>query len=152
MWHCNVLWIMITNDLSILKKRGCWVIVCLMHNPTPNNATFNTIHMFSYIVAVSFIGGGNWSTQRKPPTCRTFLERKMIPMWNVNSTPNCLILNVLIYIFIFKIYIYIYIYIYGTLLFPLKVLRLSKFIIHFIKKNIFYLYLRFKRIGSTILV
>ena len=23
---------------------------------------------FSYIVAVSFIGGGNWSTRRKPPT------------------------------------------------------------------------------------
>jgi hypothetical protein len=25
---------------------------------------------FSYIVAVSFIGGGNRSTRRKPPTCR----------------------------------------------------------------------------------
>jgi len=25
---------------------------------------------FSYIVAVSFIGGGNRSIQRKPPTCR----------------------------------------------------------------------------------
>ena len=25
---------------------------------------------FSYIVAVSFIGGGNWSTWRKPLTCR----------------------------------------------------------------------------------
>jgi len=24
---------------------------------------------FSYIVAISFIGGGNRSTQRKPPTC-----------------------------------------------------------------------------------
>jgi len=24
---------------------------------------------FSYIVVVSFIGGGNWSTQRKSPTC-----------------------------------------------------------------------------------
>jgi hypothetical protein len=24
---------------------------------------------FSYIVAVSFIGGGNRSTRRKPPTC-----------------------------------------------------------------------------------
>jgi len=24
---------------------------------------------FSYIVAVSFIGGGNQRTQRKPPTC-----------------------------------------------------------------------------------
>jgi hypothetical protein len=27
------------------------------------NATFN------YIVVVSFIGGENWSTWRKPPTC-----------------------------------------------------------------------------------
>jgi hypothetical protein len=25
---------------------------------------------FSYIMAVSFIIGGNWSTRRKPPSCR----------------------------------------------------------------------------------
>jgi hypothetical protein len=25
---------------------------------------------FSYIMAVSFISGGNWSTRRKPPACR----------------------------------------------------------------------------------
>jgi len=31
------------------------------------NATFNIF--FSYFVAVSFIGGGNQSTRRKPPTC-----------------------------------------------------------------------------------
>jgi hypothetical protein len=31
------------------------------------NATFNNI--FSYIVVVSFIGGGNRRTQRKPLTC-----------------------------------------------------------------------------------
>jgi hypothetical protein len=30
------------------------------------NATFNNI---SGIVAISFIGGRNWSTQRKPLTC-----------------------------------------------------------------------------------
>jgi len=30
------------------------------------NATFNNI---SIIMAVSFIGGGNWSTRRKSPTC-----------------------------------------------------------------------------------
>ena len=35
------------------------------------NATFNNI--FSYIVAVSLIGEGNQSTQRKPPTCRKSL-------------------------------------------------------------------------------
>jgi hypothetical protein len=28
---------------------------------------------FSYIVAVSFIGGGNWSTRRNPPTYRKSL-------------------------------------------------------------------------------
>jgi len=28
---------------------------------------------YSYIVAVSFIGGGNPSTQRKPQTCRKWL-------------------------------------------------------------------------------
>jgi hypothetical protein len=32
------------------------------------NATFQ--QYFSYIVMVSFIGGGNWSTRRKPLTCR----------------------------------------------------------------------------------
>ena len=31
------------------------------------NTTFNNI---SVILAVSFIGGGNQSTRRKPPTCR----------------------------------------------------------------------------------
>jgi hypothetical protein len=31
------------------------------------NATLQ--QYFSYIVAVSFIGGGNRSTRRKPPTC-----------------------------------------------------------------------------------
>jgi hypothetical protein len=34
------------------------------------NAIFNN---FSYIMAVSFIGGGNRSTRRKPPTCRKSL-------------------------------------------------------------------------------
>jgi hypothetical protein len=28
---------------------------------------------FSYIVAVSFIGGGNWNNLRKPLTCRKSL-------------------------------------------------------------------------------
>jgi hypothetical protein len=35
------------------------------------NATFKNI--LSYMVAVSFIGGGNWNTRRKPPTCRKSL-------------------------------------------------------------------------------
>jgi len=33
---------------------------------------------FSYIVAVSFICGGNWSTQRKPPTCLYYSLTKFI--------------------------------------------------------------------------
>jgi hypothetical protein len=34
-----------------------------------NHYTTDAVY-FSYIMAVSFIGGGNQSTQRKPPTCR----------------------------------------------------------------------------------
>jgi len=37
-----------------------------------------TQQYFSYIMVVSFIGGGNRSTRRKPPTCR---------MWLTNFTP-----------------------------------------------------------------
>jgi hypothetical protein len=33
------------------------------------NATFNN----NSAIAVGFIGGGNWSTQRKPPNCRKSL-------------------------------------------------------------------------------
>jgi hypothetical protein len=36
------------------------------------NTTFNAEY-FSYINAVSFIGKGNQSTRRKPPTCRKLL-------------------------------------------------------------------------------
>jgi hypothetical protein len=28
-----------------------------------------TFYIFCYVMTVSFIGGGNWSTGRKPPTC-----------------------------------------------------------------------------------
>jgi len=34
------------------------------------NATFNNISVISWL---SFIGGGNWSTRRKQPTCRKSL-------------------------------------------------------------------------------
>jgi hypothetical protein len=30
---------------------------------------------FSYIMAVSLISGGNWSTRRKPPACRKPIVR-----------------------------------------------------------------------------
>jgi len=37
------------------------------------NATFNNILVTLYIVEVSFVGGGNRNTRRKPPTCRKSL-------------------------------------------------------------------------------
>jgi hypothetical protein len=37
------------------------------------NATSNNISVITYIVVVSFIGEGNWSTRKKPPTCRKSL-------------------------------------------------------------------------------
>jgi len=42
------------------------------------SATFKNI---SVIVAVSFIGRGNWNTRRKPPTCRkhSFIEFRPLP-------------------------------------------------------------------------
>jgi hypothetical protein len=35
-------------------------------------------------VADSYIGGGNWSTQRKPPPCRKSLTNLKAAMWLVN--------------------------------------------------------------------
>ena len=49
------------------------------------NTTFNN-NYYSYIVAGSFIGGGNWSTQRKQPTCRKSL--KTLSHNVVSSTPR----------------------------------------------------------------
>ena len=49
------------------KSVGCFMVF---------NTTFNNI--FSYIVAVSFIGGGNRRTRRKPPTCRKSLYHIMV--------------------------------------------------------------------------
>ena len=72
---------------------------------------------FSYIVAVSCIGGGNWSTRRKQPTCckwLTFIIRKTLSFlflfvtfifvlglstvifWN-KFTLNCLLLRSMIF-------------------------------------------------------
>ena len=42
-----------------------WVSVIVM----VFNVTFNNSSITMYIVAVSYIGGGNGSTRRKPPTC-----------------------------------------------------------------------------------
>ena len=48
-----------------VRVRGLW---CL----TP----LSTI--FSYIVALSFIGGENWGTWRKPPNCRKSLSHNVV--------------------------------------------------------------------------
>jgi len=37
------------------------------------NTAFNNISVLSWALAVSFIGGGNRSTRRKPLTCRKLL-------------------------------------------------------------------------------
>jgi hypothetical protein len=58
-----------------------WIVKENIDNPTTAklgwfmviNATFNNISV-NYIVAVSFIGGGNWSSWRKPPTCRNLIK------------------------------------------------------------------------------
>jgi hypothetical protein len=41
---------------------------------------------FSYIVAVSFIGGGNRMTRRKPPTCRKPLTNCITKFVNLALT------------------------------------------------------------------
>jgi hypothetical protein len=48
------------------------------------NATFNNISV--YFVAVNFTGGGNQSTQRKPPTWRKSLSNFIIMLYRVQLT------------------------------------------------------------------
>jgi len=55
------------NEMHVLLKvaLNCLFVCCLMV------FNFNTIQQyFSYLVAISFIGGGNWRTRTKPQTCR----------------------------------------------------------------------------------
>jgi hypothetical protein len=42
---------------------------------------------FSYIVAVNFIGGGNWNTRRNPPACHKSLTNFIMECWIENTSP-----------------------------------------------------------------
>ena len=48
-------------------------VVFLFFIDNYNNTTSTLQQYFSYIEAVSFIGGGNKSTRRKPPNCHKSL-------------------------------------------------------------------------------
>jgi hypothetical protein len=52
---------------EIYKVDGFWFMVF--------NTTCKYISVTKYIVAVSFIGGRNRSTRRKPPTCRNITDK-----------------------------------------------------------------------------
>jgi hypothetical protein len=45
----------------------------------------NIIYKFCYMVTVSFIGGGNWSSQRKPWTCRKSLTMNGVRTHNFSG-------------------------------------------------------------------
>jgi hypothetical protein len=57
-----------------------------------SNLLDRVVHLFSwilqcYIVAISFIGGGNRRTQKKPQTCRKSLP-KLITLYRVHLAMN----------------------------------------------------------------
>ena len=52
---------------------GSHDVVFLFFIDNYNNTTSTLQQYFSYIEAVSFIGGGNKRTRRKPPTCHKSL-------------------------------------------------------------------------------
>ena len=76
----------LTNGPMWSSSYGSWIYYYLCNqyllpctnvvssNPFQTRCTwYNIRHLqryFCYIVAVCFIGGGNWSTRRKPPTCQ----------------------------------------------------------------------------------
>ena len=69
----SLVWDMIMCKRDIFKIYWNWSNVEI-HNDTSSGFWIYGVkrHVqqhFSYIVAASFIGGGNQSTQRKPPTC-----------------------------------------------------------------------------------
>jgi hypothetical protein len=65
---------------TLIVRQVCF-FVCLV----VFNATFNNISVTRYIVAVSFIGGGNWRIRRKPPTSRKSLTN-IITYYYIDSS------------------------------------------------------------------
>ena len=63
-------------------KKVTYFTLILIYMYTKNMKTDGVLchfqQYFSYNVAVSFIGGGNWSTQRKLPMCRKSLTNFII--------------------------------------------------------------------------
>ena len=64
-----------TSPKYMDKGLGLWCLTPLSTN-------------FSYIVAVSFIDGGDWSTRRKQQTCRKSLTNYHIMLYWVQLTMN----------------------------------------------------------------
>jgi hypothetical protein len=67
-WSKNIVY-SVNNDTSFYSHKvpfGFCLVWFMVFNTTFNNISI-------YIVVVSFIGGGNWSTRRKPLTCRKSL-------------------------------------------------------------------------------
>jgi hypothetical protein len=62
-------------NLSMISRLylGFDDVVFLFFIDNYNNPTSTLQQYFSYIEAVSFIGGGNKSTRRKPPICHKSL-------------------------------------------------------------------------------
>jgi hypothetical protein len=65
--HQHNLWWKIKVITKLPNSEQIYVFACLFVCLVVFNATFK-VQYFSYIVAVSFIGGGNRRTRRKPPT------------------------------------------------------------------------------------
>ena len=74
---------MILNPHTLSWLRH-WVSDCCLGLELLFNATYT-----QYFVAVSFIGGGNWSTRWKPLTCcksRAFIWSRLPPKFNVYTS------------------------------------------------------------------
>ena len=63
----DILLLLLICTLSLWSLQVCFMF--MVFNATFNNIFKRNWQFFSYIVVVSFIGGENQSTQRRPQTC-----------------------------------------------------------------------------------